>query len=172
LQDREEAIFVLKQIGKRLTNCKLTLHPVKTRLVNLRGKSEKKYAKKYDFLGFTIRPQWCKVKGKGMLLPSIFINTKSETSIVEKFQKTQIHKKRITIEQLASDLRPIVRRLINYYGKFSTGHLRFIWNNLNKRILKWVKWEKRLYKMASVKWLLKKYRTNPTLFQHWALVHP
>ena len=168
----KQAIFVLKQIGKRLTNCKLTLHPVKTRLVNLRGKSEKKYAKKYDFLGFTIRPQWCKVKGKGMLLPSIFISTKSETSIVEKFQKMQIHKKRITIEQLASDLRPIVRGLINYYGKFSTGYLRFFWNNLNKRILKWVKWEKRLYKMASVKWLRKKYRTNPILFPHWALVHP
>jgi group II intron reverse transcriptase/maturase len=168
----KQAQFVLKQIDQRLTKCKLTLHPSKTKIVNLRGKSEKKYAKKYDFLGFTIHPHWCKIKGKGMLLPSIFISTKSEASIVEKFAKMQIHKKRITIEQLASELRPIVRGLINYYGKFSTGHLRFIWNNLNKRILKWVKWEKRLYKMASVIWLKKKYRKNPLLFPHWALVHP
>ena len=26
--------------------------------------------------------------------------------------------------------------------------------------------------MASVKWLTKKYKTNPILFPHWALVHP
>jgi len=168
----KQAKFVLKQIKERLTNCKLTVHPTKTKIVNLRGRSEEKYEKKYDFLGFTIRPQWCKTKGKSMLLPSIFISTKSETSIVDKFQKMQIHKKRITIEQLASDLRPIVRGLINYYGKFSTGHLRFIWNNLNKRLMKWVQWEKGLYVMASLKWLRKKYKENPLLFPHWALVHP
>jgi len=168
----KQAKFVLRQISERLTKCKLTLHPIKTKIVNLRGKSGQKYAKKYDFLGFTIRPQWCKTKGKSMLLPSIFISTKSETSIVDKFQKMQIHKRRITIEQLASYLRPIVRGLINYYGKFSTGHLRFIWNNLNKRLMKWVQWEKGLYVMASLKWLRKKYKASPNLFPHWALVHP
>ena len=101
-----------------------------------------------------------------MLLPSIFISTKSETSIVRKFQQMQIHKRRISIEQLAKELRPILRGLINYYGKFSTGHLRFIWNNLNKRLLKWVKWEKGLYKMTSVKWLQRKYKENKQLFPH------
>jgi len=83
----------------------------------------------------------------------------------------QIHKKRITIEQLASDLRPIVRGLINYYGKFSTRHLRFIWNNRNKRLMKWVQWEKGLYVMTSLKWLRKKYKASPNLFPYWALVH-
>ena len=107
----KQAIFVLRQIDERLTHCKLTLHPAKTKIVNLRGKSEKKYAKKYDFIGFTIRPQWFKIKG--MLMPSIFISTKSETSIIEKFRQMQIHRKRTTIEQLASYLSPIVRRLIN-----------------------------------------------------------
>jgi len=105
-----------------------------------------------------------------MLLTSIFINTKSETSIVDKFQKMQKHKKRITIEKMASYLRPIVRGLINYYGKFSTGHLRFIWSNLNKRLMKWVQWEKGFYVMTSLKWLWKKYKANPNIFLHWTLV--
>ena len=104
-------------------------------------------------------------------MPSIFISTKSETSIVDKFQKMQIHKKRIKIEQLASYLRTIVRELINYYGKFSTGHLQFIWNNLNKRLMKWVQWEKGLYVMVTLKWLWKKYKASPNLFSHWALFH-
>jgi len=84
----------------------------------------------------------------------------------------QIHKRRVSIERLATDLRPVVRGLINYYGKFSTGHLRKVWNNLNKRLMKWVQWEKGLYVYASLKWLQKKYKAMPTLFPHWAMVHP
>jgi len=113
----KQAKFVLRQISERLTKCKLTIHPIKTKIVNLRGKSGKKYAKQYDFLGFTIRPQWCNIKGKSMLLPSIFISTTSETSSVDKFQKMQTHRKRITIEQLASYLRPILRGLIKGTSK-------------------------------------------------------
>jgi RNA-directed DNA polymerase len=168
----KQAKFVLRQISDRLSHCKLTLHPVKTKIVNLRGTAEKKYPKSYDFLGFTIRPQWCKVKNRSMLLPSIFISRKSESSILEKFRKLQIHKRRGNIEELAAEMRPILRGIINYYCKFSSGHLRKVCNQLTKRLIKWVQWEKGLYVNASVRWLKKKYRSNPNLFPHWQLVHP
>jgi group II intron reverse transcriptase/maturase len=168
----KQAKFVLKQINQRLINCKLTLHPVKTKIVNLRGSSIMKYPKSYDFLGFTIKPQWCKLKTKSKLMPSIFVSRKSEISIMEKFRKMQIHKRRSNISILAAELKPVIQGIINYYGKFSVGHLRFIWNNLNKRLMKWVQWEKGLYVMASVRWLKKKYKESPNLFPHWVLVHP
>jgi len=85
----KQAKFVLKQIKQRLTKCKLELHPIKTKIVNLRGVSVQKYTKKYDFLGFTIQPRWCKINGKGMLIPSIFISNKSEKSIMAKFKAMQ-----------------------------------------------------------------------------------
>jgi group II intron reverse transcriptase/maturase len=168
----KQAVFVLKQIRQRLAKCKLELHPIKTKIVNLRGLSVEKYVKKYDFLGFTIRPQWCKIKGKGMLMPSIFISKKSEKSILAKFKAMQLHKKRISLEALAKELRPIIRGIINYYGKFSKGHLRLICHQLNVRILKWVKWEKGLYKMSALNWLRGKFKTTPQLFPHWILVNP
>lgn len=37
----------------------------------VRGRSEKKYPKSYDFLGFTIRPRGVKVNSKMMLMPSV-----------------------------------------------------------------------------------------------------
>ncbi len=168
----KQALFVLRQIKERLTQCKLTLHPVKTKIVNLRGTAEKKYPKSYDFLGFTIRPQWCKVKKGSMLLPSIFISRKSESSILEKFSQLQIHKRRGNIEKLAAEMKPMLQGIINYYCKFSKGHMRKVCNQLNKRLMKWVQWEKGLYVMASARWLRKKYKENPNLFPHWALVHP
>jgi len=168
----KQALFVLKQIKNRFTNCKLELHPIKTKIVNLRGESVEKYTKKYDFLGFTIQPQWCKIKGNGMLMPSISISNKSEKSIIAKFKAMQLHKRRVPLENLAKDLRPIIRGIINYYGKFSTGHLRFVCHQLNIRLLKWVKWEKGLYKMKALKWLRSKFKVNPQLFPHWLLVNP
>jgi hypothetical protein len=35
--------------------------------------------------------------------------------------------------------------------------MRDVWNGLNQRLLKWVKWEKGLYKYASVRWLKQQY---------------
>lgn len=168
----KQAIFVLKQIRQRLSFCKLNLHPDKTKIVNLRGTAEKKYPKSFDFLGFTIRPNWCKINGRMLLVPSIFISSKSESSVLEKFRELEIHKWRKPIEEIAKELRPIIQGVINYYCKFSIGHTRYVWNQLNARLLKWVKWEKGLYKMASVRWLQKKYMEYPALFPHWKLVHP
>ncbi len=168
----KQAIFMLKRIGERLQKCKLMLHPVKTKIVNVRGRSEKKYPKSFDFLGFTIRPHWVKVNGKMMLMPSMFMSRRSKNSVLEKFKELNIHKRRKPIEVIASELYPIIQGIINYYCKFSANHTREIWNQLNTRLLKWVKWEKGLYKMAALRWLKKKYRESPLLFPHWKLVNP
>ena len=168
----KQAIFMLKRISERLQKCKLTLHPVKTIIVNVRGRSEKKYPKSYDFLGFTIRPHWVKVNSKMMLMPSMFMSRKSKNSVMEKFKELNIHKRRKPLEVIASELHPIIQGIINYYCKFSANHTREIWNQLNTRLLKWVKWEKGLYKMASIRWLRKKYTEFPLLFPHWKLVNP
>ena len=164
--------FVLKQIQHRLNNCKLNLHPEKTKVINLRGIAERKYPKSYDFLGFTIRPNWCKINNRMLLMPSIFISKKSESSVLKKFREMEIHKRRKPIEVIAKEMKPVIQGIINYYCKFSVGHTRYIWKQLNARILKWVKWEKGLYKYAAVKWLKEKYRQSPALFPHWKLVHP
>ena len=105
-------------------------------------------------------------------MPSMFISRKSRTRILSKFRELNIHKRRKPIEEIAKELNPIIRGIINYYCKFSVGHTRYIWNQLNARLLKWVKWEKGLYVMKSVTWLQRKYKEAPALFEHWKLVKP
>lgn len=166
----KQAKFVLSQISMRLNECELTLHPEKTKLVNLRGFATTKYPKSYDFLGFTIRPEWWKIKGRGMLLPGIFVSRKSKSSVLEKFRKLQIHKRRGSLETLAAEMKPVIRGIINYYNKFSKADMRDVWDQLNKRLIKWVQWEKGLGKMAAVRWLKEKIKVNLNLFPHWQLV--
>jgi len=73
---------------------------------------------------------------------------------------------------LAKELNPMIRGIINYYHKFENGSMRYVWNQLNARLLKWVKWEKGLYKYAAIRWLKSKYKASPDLFAHWRLVFP
>ena len=66
----------------------------------------------------------------------------------------------------------LIQGLINHYHKLWQAGMRDVWNGLNHRLLKWVKWEKGSYKYASLKWLKQQYKEDPGLFAHWKLVHP
>ena len=167
-----QAMYLLHLIKKRMESCKLGLHPTKSKIVNLRGVAVKKYPKGFDFLGFTIRPSSFKHKDKVKTIPSIFVSQKSKNGLMEKFRKLNIHKRRCTIEEIAKMINPILRGVINYYHKFSKCDIHNVWRQLNKRLLKWVKWEKGLYKKATIRYLLVKYKEKPNLFLHWLLVHP
>lgn len=168
----KQALFVLRSIEARMRSCGLSLHPLKTKIVNLRGRSQKRYARKYDFLGFSIRPVMREVNGKRMLLPGTFVSTSSKTSMREKFRQMELHKWRQPLIEVAARLNPIVRGMIEYYHHFWDAGMRDVWNQLNHRILKWVKWEKGLYKYAALRWLQLQYDKSPYLFAHWKMVQP
>lgn len=166
-----QAKYLLKDIKQRFLECKLTVHAGKTKIVNIRSSSEKRYAMSFDFLGFTIEPHYTKVKGgERRILPRCVISTRSIRSVLNKFK--HIHKRRVRIEKLARELNPIIRGVMNYYCKFWSAHTYMLWNQLNKRLQKWVRWEKGLYTFASLRWLKTKYGHRPDLFAHWKLVRP
>lgn len=164
--------YVLRMIVKRLSTCKLRVNESKTKIVNLRGTTEKKYARSVDFLGFSLRPIWSKTSKGNKLLVTSFISKASVTRVLRKFRSYGIHKWRKPIEAIAAKLQPVIRGVMNYYCKIWSSHTRYVWQQLNARLLKWVKWEKGLYKKAATKWLQTRYREKPNLFAHWQLVHP
>ena len=110
----KQALFMLKMIKQRIKNCKLELHPQKTKIVNLRGTAQAKYAKKYDFLGFSIKPWGVKTSKGVKALPGTFVSIKSRTSILEKVKSWSIHKRRKPLEMIAKELNPMLQGIINY----------------------------------------------------------
>jgi hypothetical protein len=69
---------MLRQIQQRMESCKFLLHTEKSKIVNLRGLSEKKYPKGFDFLGFTIQPRAYKGKFSTKSIPCICVSQKSK----------------------------------------------------------------------------------------------
>jgi len=170
----KQSKLMLKLIRERLSGCKLTLHPEKTKIVNLRGISDEKYPRSYDFLGYTIKPVWAFVKSsqKFRLLIMSIMSKKSQSSVFEKLRKLEIHKHRKPIEKLAEKLRPILLGVMNYYCKFNSVYTHHFWYSINQKLLKWVNWEKDLGLKASIRWLKMVWKHNPRLFPHWELAHP
>jgi group II intron reverse transcriptase/maturase len=168
----KQAKFVLIMIQKRMTECKLTMHPVKTKLINLTGITKNVYPRKFDFLGYTFKPLWSKTKKGFHLMIAPVMSVKSRSSVLEKLRDLHIHKKRCKIEEIAEKLNPILQGVINYYCKFLPNETRHLWYMVNQRLLKWVFWQKGLSIKAAVCWLRTKWKENPSLFVHWKLVHP
>jgi len=160
----------LYKLWNRMSSGSYLPQPVREVLIPKKGGGTRPYARKYDFLGFSIRPVRREVNGRWLLLPGTFVSQKSKKAIREKFRELEIHKRRVSIKELAQKLNPIIRGLINYYHKFWQAGMRDVWNGLNHRLLKWVKWEKGLYKYGSVKWLKQQYKESPGLFAHWKLL--
>lgn len=171
-KSERQAEYLLDMIRKRFNSCKLQLNAAKTKIVKIAGTSEKKYPQGFNFLGFTIRRCIKTVNGEAKLIPNIFVSKESKKSILQKFRSIKIHKRRGDIESIAQEINPVIRGIINYYHKFWDGDMTWIWMQLNRRLQKWVKWEKKLYKHSSLQWLRRKYKENPMLFSHWKLVHP
>jgi RNA-directed DNA polymerase len=103
-----QAQFMLARIRERVSACGLTLNPVKTRIMNLRGKSENRYPRKYDFLGFSLRPVMRAISGRRMLMPGTFVSSVSKTSIKRKFRELEIHKRRKPIAYLVRERNPVI----------------------------------------------------------------
>ena len=53
---------------------------------------------------------------------------------------------------------------MNYYCKFWSGHTHTIWHQLNIRLTKWVRMEKRQSTRAALRWLKQNIRINPDYF--------
>ncbi|WMJ75354.1 group II intron reverse transcriptase/maturase [Cytophagaceae bacterium ABcell3] len=171
-KSESQALYMRDKIQRRMSACKLELNKEKSKIINLRGESENKYCRSFDFLGFTFRPEWTRLKSGLRLMPRFHISHKSVISVLEKFRRKKIHKWRKSLEELARELNPVIRGVINYYCYKWSNHTRRIWYELNNRLLKWVKWEKGLYKRSANRWLREKYKAKPDLFAHWKLVYP
>ena len=168
----KQALFVKSLIQSRLKECKLSLHPEKTKIVNFRGVSQKKYPRSLDFLGFTIKLQLVSTKVGPKLMTTCVISRKSKSRILVNFRSLKIHKMRNSIEMVAAKLKPVIRGIMNYYCKFWSGHTHGLWQRLNDRLVKWVKWEKGKSVRAARRWLKGVYKRSPGLFPHWELVRP
>ncbi len=170
---QREAEEILLQIKERMEQCKLELHPLKTKIVYCKDYRRKELHKEvqFDFLGFSFQPRPNKERSEGRIYNvfDLAISAGSQKKITEEITRMKIHRDTTsTIEEIADRLSAKLEGWINYYGKFRKWNFIRIFRRLTYRLMLWVQ---NKYKFRSIhegyNWLRNYQKVHPNLFAHW-----
>ncbi|HLG26437.1 MAG TPA: group II intron reverse transcriptase/maturase [Paenisporosarcina sp.] len=175
--DENQAKQVLSAIRQRLQECKLRLNEEKTKLVyckDYRRKEKKNYKKKFDFLGFTFKPQSAGFKSSSLyLVYDCAISQTAQTRIVTGWKKQNFHQQStLTIQEIATEINPQMIGIIRYYGKYKKWALQKLVRHFHYQLAKWVlnkyKGLNGSYSRA-YKWIKEIKVSYPNMFYHWQI---
>jgi len=172
----EEAEALLERLRARFAECKLELHPDKTRIVYCKDDDRRgKYSEqKFDFLGYTFRPRRAK-NWRGNFFVSFLpaVSNKSAKAMRREIHDWRLHLKPDKgIEDLSRMFNPIIRGWIAYYGRFYRSHLSAVLRYLNGALVHWVRRKYKRFnqhRRRAEYWLGRLARREPSLFAHWVM---
>jgi RNA-directed DNA polymerase len=172
----DEAKQVLASLNRRMKECKLELHPTKTKIVYCKDvdRKEEHENTSFDFLGYTFRPRLSKNRwGKHFVNFTPAISNKSKKSIRQKVRSWKLQLKAgKDLTDLSNMFNSVIRGWINYYGKFYKSEMYSALRHINKALIMWAR--KKYKKLARHKkraehFLGRIAEQNPRLFKHWEM---
>jgi RNA-directed DNA polymerase len=173
---QEEAMALREAIEKRLAECRLELHPEKTKIVYCKdGKRKREYREKsFDFLGYTFRPRKAKnYRGEYFCNFSPAVSQKAKKQMSRQIRSWHLQRRSgSTLEELSKKINPILRGWVNYYGRYYRSGLCPILRQFDCALMKWAmrKYKRfRSKQRAVANWLKAIAKRSPGLFVHWTM---
>lgn len=175
---KEEALYIKEKLAKRFEECKLELHPVKTRIVYCKDKDRTKEEEltEFDFLGYTFKAVY--IKCKDGVMRNSFIASVSKTAAKgfrDKIKALEIHKRTgCKIDMIAELLNPMIRGWMNYFGKFNPSAMKNTLQCIERRLIKWAMCKYKSFRgrrQRAEKWLSSIRKREPKLFAHWSRMY-
>lgn len=175
---KEEAEALLTALHHRMGECRLELHPEKTKVVYCRDGRRKggHPHTRFDFLGFSFHARTVQDK-EGNLFTGFNpgVSRKALKRIHETLRRMNINRATwADLRQLADWLNPMVRGWVTYYGEFYPQPLARALVKIDLRLGRWARNKyKRLrgHKRRSWAWIKKIREAQPALFAHWEFVY-
>ena len=173
---RREAETVLRELDARMRECKLELHPAKTRIVYCADKDRKAdYPHtSFDFLGYTFQAIFIKDRtGRTQMnfLPKV--SKKAAKDFRARIKRYNLHKRSGSkLAMLAEDINPIVKGWLNYYSRYCPSAVKLTMDCLNARLVRWAMFKYKRFRgrhRRAALWLKEVATREPTLFAHWTL---
>lgn len=173
---KEEAEQLLERLKERFKDCKLELHPDKTRIVYCKDDDRKNDHPeiKFDFLGYTFRPRRSKNRfGKYFINFTPAVSNKASKAMRQTIRGWRMQlKPDLKIDDLARMHNAAIRGWINYYGHFYKSQLYPVLRHMNDALVVWARRKyKKLerHKTKAIRWLGQLAKNIPELFAHWRL---
>lgn len=173
-KSEKEAKEIKEALTLRMQQCKLELHPQKTRIVYCKDedRTQEYPLTEFDFLGYTYKTVYIKCRDGRMRNNFIAsASAKACKSLRDKIKELNLHKMTgSNINIIAEIINPIVRGWINYFSKYNPSAIKYTIECIELRLIKWAmcKYKNlRGRKQLAEKWLSEVKIREPKLFAHW-----
>jgi len=175
-RSEKQAQWLKEAIGNRLAECKLELHPEKTKIVYCKDDDRQgNYPnEKFDFLGYTFRPRRSKNRwGKYFVNFTPAVSDKAAREMRRTMRSWSLHlRSDKTLEDLSRMFNPILRGWINYYGQYYKSALYPTFRVLDRTLVRWAtrKYKRlRNHRRRATYWLGRIACREPKMFAHWQM---
>jgi len=171
-----QARWMKEVIERRFAQCKLELHPEKTRIVYCKDDDRRgKYPiEKFDFLGYTFRARRSKNRwGKHFINFSPAVCNEATKAMRQTIRSWHLHlRSDKALDEISRMFNPILRGWINYYSHYYKSALYPTFRTLDCILVKWAmrKYKKlRRHHRRATHWLGRIAHQQPELFAHWKM---
>jgi len=175
-KSERQAQWLRGVMEKRLAQCRLELHPEKTKVVYCKdGDRGGRYPnEKFDFLGFTFQPRLTKFwEGKYGVNFSPAVSAKAIKTMRRTIRSWRLHRQSDkSLVDFSRMFNPVIRGWLNYYGSYRKSALYPVWDQLNCSLKRWAmrKYKKLRGRMrGAAHWLGRLAHREPGLFAHWQI---
>src|SRR5208282_5476663 len=169
----KQSKWIKTEIERRLSRCRLELHPEKTKIVYCKdGKRQGSYRNEsFDFLGYTFHPRRSKSRsGTYFVNFSPAVSNKASMEICRVMRSWYFHRRSDeSIGDLSRFSNPILRGWINYYGQYYKSALYPIFNVFNRILVRCMMRKYKRFRFnhrRAVHWLRQIACRQPHLFPH------
>lgn len=175
---KAQAEALLLELKQRFNECKLEIHPDKTKIVCCGVGHRKDISHSntsFVFLGYEFRARGAENKKTKNVFTSFLpaISPKSEKSILEKIKSLRIQTKSdLSVQDIAKWINPMLRGWINYYGKYTQSAMSTVLRQINSILVAWSrrKYLKLKNRKGYARECMKDYASkHANLFAHWKL---
>lgn len=174
-RSEQQAEALKAELGARLAECGLQMHPTKTKIVYCKdNRREGKYSNVvFDFLGYQFRPREVRNTRDSTYFcgytPAVSPTAmKSMREAIRSLNTLRLTS--VTLADIAKEINPLLRGWIAYYGRFSRSSLDILVTYVNRKLRDWTmrKFKRFQHSKAQASLFLRKLaRGNPGLFEHW-----
>jgi group II intron reverse transcriptase/maturase len=173
----QEAEAVKAELEARLEECRLQMHPTKTKIVYCKdGKRKGVYPNvMFDFLGYQFRPRVVRSSRNRELFCSFTaaVSPSSLKAIRSTIRGLNIRQLTVrSLDDIARLLNPLLRGWIQYYGRYNPSALETMLRHVNLTLVGWAMRKFKRFqgrKVGAACFLEKHVRTNSSLFEHWRI---
>ncbi len=171
----QEAEGLRADLQARLAECRLELHPTKTRIVYC--KSAKRQGRhpnvKFDFLGYCFRPRPVKSPRDDSVFCGFnpAVSPLALKAMRSKIRSLKLRRQtQLSLSDVADRLNPLLRGWMAYYGRYIPSALYPLYRYVNQTLRAWARRKFKHLKASTVRashLLARIARARPDFFVHW-----